>query len=618
MSETPSATPKRSLVERAEGVWLRARDHKVIQWALAYFGAAFVLAQVEQIVAQTYGWAPVISRAFVTLLVVLIPVAMTLAWYQGYRGLKRFSRNEILIIAAFLFLGAGVLMWIAPQAGTFVQSAVTHARIEPEGAAVPGFDVLSGGEPAKIFAETLSDQIVSTLSNRQIHTLSGSDAAGLKGASRDVAAANLGVGFIVSGTISSAQGLHVTVHLDRVATHTTLWSETFDQAFADESDFSARVAGTVSDELSAVHRALSIDAHEMTDDALGLYLKIVANSRDSTRPVLEQQRAFLRQLIASAPHLSYGYSSLAGVDALLLADGQEEDPAATRAESRAAVQKALALNPRDSDAYLTLGLLAPPTHWAEREAIFRKGLFYAPDEPTLTNYLADIYSQVGRTAEALDLVRRAQALDPSSAPKAIDLARALNAASRGAEAKAVIERAMRLWPENGFVWYARLDLLATGGQPKDAMAMLDGPNGNPLNWEPEYVALWRTFISAMDTGSPDALRRASAAVRSALAAGQVAKGRAMLMFASLGDIDAVFGTANAMLADDPAGAHFDRGQLLFVPAMREARRDPRFMKLAARLSLTKYWIATGKWPDFCTEPGLGYDCAKAARAATGH
>jgi hypothetical protein len=46
------------------------------------------------------------------------------------------------------------------------------------------------------------------------------------------------------------------------------------------------------------------------------------------------------------------------------------------------------------------------------------------------------------------------------------------------------------------------------------------------------------------------------------------------------------------------------------------RRDPRFMQLAQRLGLLDYWRTTGHWPDFCSEPGLPYDCkALAAKLA---
>ena len=36
------------------------------------------------------------------------------------------------------------------------------------------------------------------------------------------------------------------------------------------------------------------------------------------------------------------------------------------------------------------------------------------------------------------------------------------------------------------------------------------------------------------------------------------------------------------------------------------------MQLAARSGLIGYWRETGKWPDFCFDPDLPYDCKKEA------
>ena len=47
--------------------------------------------------------------------------------------------------------------------------------------------------------------------------------------------------------------------------------------------------------------------------------------------------------------------------------------------------------------------------------------------------------------------------------------------------------------------------------------------------------------------------------------------------------------------------------------MREFRNDPRFMPLAARYGLVRYWMKTGKWPDFCLEADLPYDCRQEAK-----
>ena len=56
--------------------------------------------------------------------------------------------------------------------------------------------------------------------------------------------------------------------------------------------------------------------------------------------------------------------------------------------------------------------------------------------------------------------------------------------------------------------------------------------------------------------------------------------------------------------------------VLFRPNTRKLRQDPRFMLVAKRFGLLDYWVKTGKWPDFCFEPGLPYDCkAEATKIA---
>ena len=58
----------------------------------------------------------------------------------------------------------------------------------------------------------------------------------------------------------------------------------------------------------------------------------------------------------------------------------------------------------------------------------------------------------------------------------------------------------------------------------------------------------------------------------------------------------------------------DNTYVYFTPWVRPFRADPRFMHVARGLGLTDYWSKSGKWPDFCFEPGLPYDCkAEAAK-----
>jgi hypothetical protein len=38
------------------------------------------------------------------------------------------------------------------------------------------------------------------------------------------------------------------------------------------------------------------------------------------------------------------------------------------------------------------------------------------------------------------------------------------------------------------------------------------------------------------------------------------------------------------------------------------RQNPRFLHVAQHFGLLKYWQQSGKWPDFCFESDLPYDC----------
>jgi hypothetical protein len=66
-----------------------------------------------------------------------------------------------------------------------------------------------------------------------------------------------------------------------------------------------------------------------------------------------------------------------------------------------------------------------------------------------------------------------------------------------------------------------------------------------------------------------------------------------------------------LIASAPRGTLKDP-YVLFRPWLAEARRDPRFMTVAKSLGLLEYWKTSGHWPDFCSDPGLKYDCKKEA------
>jgi hypothetical protein len=82
-----------------------------------------------------------------------------------------------------------------------------------------------------------------------------------------------------------------------------------------------------------------------------------------------------------------------------------------------------------------------------------------------------------------------------------------------------------------------------------------------------------------------------------------------LALANFGRVDQAY-----QLMEDPKFQPFIEKDALFRPDFAGVRADPRFLQVAARLRLVRYWRDSGYWPDFCTREQLRYDCkAEAAK-----
>src|SRR5262249_20223453 len=81
------------------------------------------------------------------------------------------------------------------------------------------------------------------------------------------------------------------------------------------------------------------------------------------------------------------------------------------------------------------------------------------------------------------------------------------------------------------------------------------------------------------------------------------EGQMLLALGSFGRVDQAY-----KLMEDPKFEPFIERANLFRPDFAGIRADPRFMRVAARLGLVRYWTKSGYWPDFCTTEKLRYDC----------
>jgi TolB-like protein len=520
------------------------------------------------------------------------------------------ARNPVLIGAAavaVIVVAAAALLWPHSQpAPSPAQPVATRVAVLP-------FDTLDGKAEASGFGQAVAEQIITTLNDVQVPTVSRENTATIAGADRDTAALTNGAEFILSGSVQSGdKGLRVTVHLDHASTHATVWTKSYDQAGTEPLEFQTQIATSASDVAQSALKARKKDPFELNDSALGITLKLAEGNRVTTEQNLLQGRSLARQLIAQAPKFSYGYSELAVISAFLIPSAPPDEMARLRADTKSLAARALALDPKNSEPYLALAFLIPNGRWAEREAAFRKGLSVVPDANSLQNFLAGVLSNVGRLREALALQRSSQMLDPLGAPKTFNLAQGLVETGHVTEGLALMDRAAKIWPSHPGGWFVHFDVMANFGRIADAQAMLGTPQYIPVTLEPEAIAAMRAYLNARLVKTPAARLAAENSIRSAMAGGAIPALRGMVMFAALGDVDNAFMLARTLFPRQDTKLPSSPTSALFLTATDSMRRDPRFMALALQAGLVDYWVKTGKWPDFCADPDLPYDCKKEA------
>lgn len=282
------------------------------------------------------------------------------------------------------------------------------------------------------------------------------------------------------------------------------------------------------------------------------------------------------------------------------------------ADCETAARRALALDPRESNARAALAILPPVFgDWGNAERRYDAVLADDPENIPVIVEKGLLLMSVGRCREALDYANRAIRLEPFSPLLHYHRAFRLAANDRVLEADREIDRASQLWPAHVGISYARFLIYALSQRPDAALRHLDS-KGTDGPFPPPMADAWRkTLIALRDR---DALMRqqAVAANLTQARAHSGAAVNAILALNLLGAIDAGFDVANGYLlrrgpligeirtpGTPPANEQrWRKTMMLFVPATAPMRADPRFAGLAEDMGMAAYWRSRDIMPDY--------------------
>ena len=454
---------------------------------------------------------------------------------------------------------------------------------------VGGFQVIGRDETLARLAAELPSAIEGGLPGSGVEIIPTSPGAG-PGAVRD---ADLVIGGVLDG---DQDRIRVSAQVTDARRRAKIWSEAFEAQPKDVSTLRDRVMASTANVIRCVERAERPRGRSIPADALNLYLKACALKWDAGS--FATVATLNRQAVARAPDFPAAEASLAMYETLS-GGGQPSDVAAM-------ARRALRLDPTQGAAYMALqGLVRPRSDWVRRDALFAAGLKADPTNDDLTFGQGRALVARGRVDEGLDFEARAVDLDPISPFFAAEYANTLASADRYEEARALIDKTLRLWPENDEAKSVQFWITAWN-RPQEALGMLKDPTVAGES-SPEGVQAWRDALIARQTRlAPDVAK----ATKEILDAEAKSGSTAIELLASIGQVDDAFTLANRIAADPDELETV----VLFRTPTAPMLRDHRFMALAARVGLAQYWRKTGRWPDFCSGSQAPYDCkVEAAR-----
>lgn len=406
--------------------------------------------------------------------------------------------------------------------------------------------------------------------------------------------------FRITGSVSRDADSYVAnaQFLDRPS-GVVLWSARIEHPAAEMAAFHETAAYSIAAPIQCAMEDRRRFKRPMPASLFALYLNACDSVARQGGP--ERMLGAATRLVQAAPGESTALAMLGiaqGHVAGLMDYASRDEVEAMRSAARASADRALRLDPETPKAYIARALSYPlGGDWDARERDLRRVQEIDPAMGPGRVPLIFLLREVGRLNEARQEADRAAELADPRTSVGAPAFRAFLAAQVGdlEAAREVIAKVRRGYGREG----------------------ADGIDYTvALWWDPDLTRareIARRTALPRDVPCVEAhLARIVRGARGGVApeCRHLSPEWRIRMMAREGDLDGAYREFAARFAGKRRPAMF-----LFHPELKAFRADPRFMPLARDLGLVEYWSRSGRWPDFCAEPDLPYDCRRAASSA---
>ena len=365
------------------------------------------------------------------------------------------TRTYGIVLVSVLAL-ALLLGWIFYRLGQrrSVSQASDVGPHRIQSIAVLPLDNYSADPQQEYFAEGMTDELTTDLATiSQLRVISRSSTTQFKGGQRPAApeiARLLNVDAVVEGSVQrEGDKVRINAQLIDARADRHLWAKSFERDSRDvlalQNELASAIAAEINVQLTPGEKARLTTAHPVNPAAYDAYLK---GRYFFNRPSDENLGKAITQFEQAAtldPSFAPAYSGLS--DAYLWAAFNEGviTAADAKAKTKAAAEKALALDPASAEAHTSLANYKSwyEHDWAGADKEFRQAITLNPNYAFAHDQWAGSMACEGRFEESITEGKRAKELDPLDPTIALDnslaftwkgeFQKAMDEARRGAE-----------------------------------------------------------------------------------------------------------------------------------------------------------------------------------------
>ena len=380
-----------------------------------------------------------------------------------------------------------------------------------------------------------------------------------------------------------------------------LWSKDFRQPRTSVSGLAQQLAYTAGKVLDCAIETRDRSDRLSRQDAK-LYLAGCAGLADANESSIRDLDRVFEQVARGAPAFEPAWRKSLMAQATILDWYDRTD--ADKQHASEIVRAAAKLGSRLPELDVARSALLPSNAISARMKLAESAYNRAPADDAIAVYYSVLLTRAGRLYEGVAAARRAVRNDPLSPFNRETLILALATAGRTAEAEQELRQADALWPDSVALRETHYTLSLRFTDPHTAIRLRDSGQLMPSS------APWQgSFLAARADPTPANVERALRDARALYASDWRWISHISQTFGEFGRDDELFDILLKWNRPDSVDFVTD---VIFRPPLHNFRRDPRFMQVAKHLGLLDYWRSSGRWPDFCSEPDLPYDCRREA------